>query len=258
MSNFRADRARQIIQAIGSPNFTFFERKNYPRFSKILTMTEYDSAFNGFCNSIFTKESIQNSLGQILSLNKKSQIRIAETEKYAHVTFFLNGGTETQFEGEARTFIPSPKVNTYDESPPMSAKQVTDAIVDAMHKNIDVVIANYANADMLGHTGNFEATKDSIIFLDKCLQCIVDESIKNEYILFVVADHGNAEQMIDLSGSINKMHTNNLVPFVIVNSKVNRLRRNGTLADVAPTILQFMDINIPNEMTGKTLVMTNE
>ncbi|MDR2464428.1 MAG: 2,3-bisphosphoglycerate-independent phosphoglycerate mutase [Holosporales bacterium] len=257
ISNFRSDRIRQITQAIGHPDFTFFEREDYPRFAKIVTMTEYDSTFSNFCDSLFEKESIHNSIGQILSSHKKSQIRIAETEKYAHVTFFFNGGCEERFEGEERVFIPSPNVKTYDESPHMCAGQITDAIVSAMRKNIDVIVANYANADMLGHTGNFEATKSSIIFLDQCLQHIVDESVKNEYILLVVADHGNAEQMMNADGSIHKMHTNNFVPFVVINSHVLELRGNGTLADVAPTILRFLDIDIPNEMTGHTLVLAN-
>lgn len=259
MINFRADRARQIMRALGDPDFDVFSRKTFPRFSKILSMTEYDEAFQSFCTPLFRKESVKNSLGQVLELHHKRQVRIAETEKYAHVTFFFNGGLEASLKNEERIVVPSPKVQTYDQYPEMSAEKVTHEFIKAMNNDHnDVVVVNYANADMLGHTGNLVAAEQSIKFVDECLKHVVKAAIENHYMLFITADHGNAEQMLNPDGSAHTAHTTNFVPFLAINlqNSYNILENEkiGSLADVAPTILESLNLEKPLEMTGYSLI----
>ncbi|MDR1907846.1 MAG: 2,3-bisphosphoglycerate-independent phosphoglycerate mutase [Holosporales bacterium] len=251
MINFRSDRGRQIIRALADPTFDKFQRKTFPRFAQIITMTEYDS--DNLCQSLFTKESTEHSLGDIFSENNLRQIRIAETEKYAHVTHFFNGGREQPVDGEERVFVPSPTVSTYDQSPQMNAEGVTEKVIKAMQEDVDVIVVNYANADMLGHTGKLAATKVSIEKVDECLMQLEENAQKHEYTLFIVADHGNAEQMQNADGSAHTMHTTNLVPFIVLDKRLC-LRESGELADVAPTILQHLGIRQPREMTGSSLL----
>lgn len=249
VTNFRADRIRQITQAIGASSFDKFDRGSYPRFASILTMTEYDSTFEHFCEPLFKKESVTNSLGQVLSLCQKRQIRIAESEKYAHVTYFFNGGVEASLNDEARVFIPSPKAITYEKTPAMSANAVTNEVIKAMQSGYDAIIVNYANADMLGHTGDFEAATQAVLVVDDCLKCIVESATRHGYTLFVVADHGNAEQMLDTDGSVHKMHTINPAPFIVLDKNVH-LQTSGGLANVASTVLEYLEITPPQEMAA--------
>jgi 2,3-bisphosphoglycerate-independent phosphoglycerate mutase len=246
--NFRADRARQITRAITDPSFGEFERKYFPRFSAVLTMTNYDKSFESFCQPLISKDSVENSLGQVLSNRKMHQFRIAESEKYAHVTYFLNGGIEEPMPGESRVLIPSPKVKTYDETPAMSAKAVTQKVIAAFQEDYDLIVVNYANADMLGHTGNLQATEQSIIVIDECLERLVDSARQHGYTLFITADHGNAEQMLNADGSPHNMHTTNLVPFIVLDEDVRLRDGNGELANIAPTILYYLGISLPIEM----------
>jgi 2,3-bisphosphoglycerate-independent phosphoglycerate mutase len=254
--NFRADRARQMTRAIVDPIFDKFERKTFPRFANVFTMTDYDESLGPFCQCLMPKDSVQNSLGQVLAARKMMQIRIAESEKYAHVTYFLNGGIEGFMPGEVRVLIPSPKVKTYDETPGMNAEAVTQAVIAAIENDFDLVVVNYANADMLGHTGNMQATEQAVLSVDECLARIVAAAEQNGYTLFITADHGNAEQMLNADGSCHNMHTTNPVPFVVLDKNV-RLRNNdglGKLANIAPTILQYLGISPPPEMEPSLLV----
>lgn len=267
MINFRSDRARQIMRALGDPTFDVFAREGFPRFSQLASMTEYEATFSSFCIPLFQKPSTHASLGQVLAEYGKHQVRLAETEKYAHVTFFFNGGREVPFAGEERILIPSPQVATYDLSPHMSAREITDAFKKALSDaDKDVVIVNYANADMLGHTGRKQETEQSIHFLDECLREVVEAAETNNVTLLITADHGNAECMQNADGSINTAHTTNLVPFIALNLPENmhlvnseHLRENsadGSLADVAPTVLTLLDLPQPVEMTGQSLLMS--
>ncbi len=254
--NFRPDRAREITRAINDREFLGFERKtlnlNY------VCMTQYDITMKDV-QVAYTSESYNNTLGQYVSNMGKNQLRIAETEKYAHVTFFFNGGVEAPNANEDRALIPSPKVATYDLQPEMSAYLVTEELLKRLDSGIyDMIILNYANPDMVGHTGVFEAAKKAIETVDECLGKIVNSVLAKDGTVFITADHGNAEQMIDFSsGSPMTAHTTNLVPFTYVSNHGKGLKDTGILADIAPTMLSAMGLSAPKEMTGKSLIKEN-
>ncbi len=251
--NFRPDRAREITRTIVDPDFDGFERKYFKTY--FVTFTNYDETLLPYVHIAFKKEEIKNTLGEYISKLGLTQLRIAETEKYAHVTFFFNGGEEKQYEGEDRILIPSPKVETYDMKPEMSAGEVTDKVVDAINsKKYDVIILNYANPDMVGHTGSLEATIKALEFLDGCVKRVVDAIENNDGTLLITADHGNAEQMIDYkTGELHTAHTTNPVPLVLIGREDVKLKE-GRLADLAPTMLDLMNLAKPAEMTGESLI----
>ena len=217
-------------------------------------MTRYDHTFkNTFV--VFEKDDLANTLGDILAQQQKKQIRIAETEKYPHVTFFFSGGREVPFEGEKRIMIPSPKVATYDLQPEMSAYEVTRALLpDIKSKSADFICLNYANTDMVGHTGVWEAVSKAAETVDKCVQDVVTNGLENGYTIFLTADHGNADFMINEDGSPNTQHSTNPVPFIIVDNDFKGEIKPGKLGDLAPTILSIMHVPIPAEMTGNVLI----
>ena len=253
--NFRPDRARQITRALVDPNFNEFPTKKLNLY--FVCFTNYDETMPNV-HIAFKKEGLKNTFGEVVAKNGLTQLRIAETEKYAHVTFFFNGGEEKQFPGEDRILIPSPKVETYDMKPEMSAYEVTDNVVDALENDkYDVIILNYANSDMVGHTGNLEAAIKAVEALDKCVGRVVDVIEKKHGTLIITADHGNAEQMVDYkTGEPHTAHTTNPVPIILVTDNKNyKLRENGKLADIAPTMLDIMGIEKPKEMTGESLLI---
>ena len=252
--NFRPDRAREITRTIVDKNFNEFETKKINTY--FVCFTSYDETMPNV-HIAFKKEQIKNTLGEVLSNNGLTQLRIAETEKYAHVTFFFNGGEEKQYKGEDRILVPSPKVETYDLKPEMSAYEVTDKVVEAiLSQKYDCIILNYANPDMVGHTGSLEAAIKAVEAVDECIGKVVKAINEKEGNLIITADHGNCEQMIDYStGEPHTAHTTNLVPLILVSNKQNiKLKAEGKLADVAPTILDLMNIDKPKEMTGETLL----
>ena len=250
--NFRPDRAREITRAIVDPDFDGFER-NFVK-TYFVTFTNYDETLLPYVHIAFKKEEIKNTFGEYISKLGLTQLRIAETEKYAHVTFFFNGGEEKQYEGEDRILIPSPKVETYDMKPEMSAGEVTDKVVEAINsRKYDAIILNYANPDMVGHTGSLEATVKALEFLDGCVKRVVDAIENNDGTLLITADHGNAEQMIDYkTGELHTAHTTNPVPLVLIGRDVKL--KEGRLADLAPTMLDLMNLAKPEEMTGESLI----
>ncbi|MDR3285650.1 MAG: 2,3-bisphosphoglycerate-independent phosphoglycerate mutase [Holosporales bacterium] len=253
-TNFRADRAQQLIQAICDPLFCYFKKKKFPRFAKAVSIMEYDEKFNSFCTPILKKKNFNNSLCEIISNNNMKQLRVAETEKQLHITHFL-GEKKERFPGEDRIIFESPKVKTYEKAPEMRACEITDTVIDSMsNKKHNFIVFNYANADMLGHTGNIEAAQQSLSCVDVCLQKIVQCAEDNSYTLFIVADHGNAEQMLEENGDINTAHTANKVPFVVINSE-KKLEVDGDfgLANVAATVLEALRISIPEEITERSL-----
>ena len=251
--NFRPDRAREITRTIVDPKFDGFERKYFKTY--FVCMTPYDETMPNV-EIAFKKEDIKNTFGEYISKLGKTQLRIAETEKYAHVTFFFNGGNEKQYEGEDRILVPSPKVETYDMKPEMSAGEVTDKVVEAINsRKYDAIILNYANPDMVGHTGSLEAAEKALEFLDGCVARVVDAIKKNNGTLLITADHGNSEQMRDYkTGEPHTAHTTNPVPLVMV-GRVNRKLKEGRLADLAPTMLDIMGLEKPAEMTGESLLI---
>lgn len=251
--NFRPDRARQLTRAIVDKDFDGFETKKMN--THFVTFTSYDETMPNV-HVAFKKEPIKNTLGEIISQNGLKQLRIAETEKYAHVTFFFNGGEEKQYEGEDRILVPSPKVETYDLKPEMSAYEVTEKVVKAIEdQKYDCIILNYANPDMVGHTGNLEAAIKAIETIDECVEKVVNAIQEKKGELIITADHGNAEQMIDYTtGEPHTAHTTNLVPVVLVTERQNIKLKEGKLADLAPTILELMNIEKPEEMTGESLL----
>lgn len=251
--NFRPDRAREITRAINDKVFDGFSRETLDL--TFVTMTEYDVTLQGI-DVAFGPESYTNTLGEYVSKLGKNQLRIAETEKYAHVTFFFNGGVEEPNTNEDRALIPSPKVATYDMQPEMSAYKVTEELLNKLDEDkYDMVILNFANPDMVGHTGVFDAAKQAIEAVDVCLGKVVDKILEKNGTAFITADHGNAEQMIDFStGKPMTAHTTDLVPFLYVAADTKPLREGGVLADIAPTMLQVMGLEIPKEMTGKSLI----
>lgn len=248
--NFRSDRARELSIALNFDEFEGFARKKRIKFCTYATMTRYRADFP--FPVLYDAEKLVNILGEVISNNGKTQLRIAETEKYGHVTFFFNGGKESVFKGEERILVPSPKVETYDLKPEMSAYEVTDKLIANIEK-YDLVIINFANPDMLGHTGIMSAAVKAIEAVDECVGRILKKVDEEGRVALVTADHGNSEQMFDeMTNAPHTAHTTNLVPFVIRNYPVEKLHK-GILADIAPTILKIMNIKIPAEMTGKVL-----
>ncbi|KAJ50392.1 2,3-bisphosphoglycerate-independent phosphoglycerate mutase [Clostridium tetanomorphum] len=254
--NFRPDRARQITRALNDKVFDGFKRETLNL--NFVTMTQYDKTIENV-NIAYKPETYNNTLGEYISKLGLKQLRIAETEKYAHVTFFFNGGVEKPNEGEDRALIPSPKVATYDLKPEMSAYEVTDELLKRLDSDVyDLIILNFANPDMVGHTGVLEAAKKAIEAVDSCMGKIVGKVLEKDGTVFITADHGNSEQMIDYStGKPMTAHTTNEVPYIYVSnySKGEKLEDGGILADIAPTILDEMNLNKPEEMTGKSLIM---
>ena len=257
MANFRADRAREILYALADAEFNGFERKKIIKFSTHVGMTEYSVDHNRFMKTIFPPEQLVNILGEVVAKHGLTQLRIAETEKYAHVTFFFNGGEERDFEGEERILIASPKVATYDLKPEMSVYEVTEQLVKAIEeKRFDVIICNFANGDMVGHTGIMEAVLKAVAAVDECLGK-VEKAIKDVGgVLIVTADHGNAEKMVDeITGQPYTAHTVGKVQAVLVNDKSGvKALKDGKLADIAPTMLELLGIDKPQEMTGTSLL----
>ncbi len=257
MANFRADRAREILAALADPAFNGFERSKRVEFAVRTGMVEYSSHHNTFLSALFPAEKLQNILGQVVSEAGLKQLRIAETEKYAHVTFFLNGGEEQVFPGEDRILVPSPKVATYDLQPEMSAPELTDKLVNAIEgETYDLIVVNYANGDMVGHTGILDAAVQAAQTVDGCLARLETVIEKVGGTMLITADHGNAEQMTDAkTGQPHTAHTLNPVPVILVNAPdgINELN-DGSLADVAPTLLQLMGLAQPSDMSGHSLI----
>ena len=252
--NFRADRAREITRAFVQKDFTGFVRARCPQLAAFVMTTEYAADIDALC--AYPSQTMTNSLGEYLSKLNKTQLRIAETEKYAHVTFFFSGGREELFPGEERILVPSPHVATYDQQPEMSAPAVTDKLVEAIKSGkFDLIVCNYANGDMVGHTGIFAAAVKAVEALDTCLGRVVAAVREVDGEALITADHGNCEQMMDYdSGQVHTQHTTDLVPFIYIGSRQLTLQPNGgKLADVAPTLLALMGIPQPAEMTGHNL-----
>ena len=249
--NYRPDRAREITRAFVDPEFDGFKREFFP--VTYVCNTEYDATMPNVMVA-FPRIRVENGLGEYLSKMGLTQLRIAETEKYAHVTFFFNGGVEAQYEGEDRVLVNSPKVATYDLQPEMSAYEVTEKCVERIESgNYDVVILNFANCDMVGHTGVYEAAVKAVETVDECVGKVVEATLKMGGIAMITADHGNAEQMAEADGSPMTAHTTNLVPFILCGAGSEL--REGRLADIAPTILDVLGLNPPAEMDGKSLIV---
>ncbi len=251
--NFRADRAREITRAFTDPGFAGFQRKYRPDLAAFITLTKYADDIE--TPVAFDTEEIHNSLGEYLSNNQRAQLRLAETEKYAHVTFFFSGGREAPFPGEDRILVPSPKVPTYDIQPEMSAPRVTDKLIEAIASgHYDFVVCNFANGDMVGHTGNLAAAIEAVECIDHCLARILNALEHSGGQCLITADHGNVEQMLDRSsGQAHTAHTACPVPLVYIGGKRISLNDGGTLGDIAPTVLALMDLPQPAEMTGASL-----
>jgi 2,3-bisphosphoglycerate-independent phosphoglycerate mutase len=257
MFNYRSDRAREILTALVDPMFDGFRRSRLVKFADAVGMVEYSAALNEFLKTLFPPLTIPMGLGETVSRAGLKQLRIAETEKYAHVTFFFNGGEERQFEGEERILVPSPKVQTYDLKPEMSAPEVTDKLVEAIGSGkFDLIVVNYANSDMVGHSGELPAAIEAVEAVDACLGRLMDAVKKAGGVLLVTADHGNAEQMFDeATGQKHTQHTLNRVPALLFNAPAKvRSLGDGKLADVAPTMLALMGVPQPKEMTGHSLL----
>ncbi|MCK9420434.1 MAG: 2,3-bisphosphoglycerate-independent phosphoglycerate mutase [Nitrospirae bacterium] len=253
--NFRSDRAREITRALTDPEFAAFKRDQVPKLSSFVCLTTYDETFE--LPVAFGPVRLVNILGEVLSTHGIRQLRIAETEKYAHVTFFFNGGEERPFALEERVLVASSRdVPTYDKKPEMSAREITDKLVEHIaSRQYGFILANYANPDMVGHTGVIEATVKAVEVIDECLGRVLTAAREEGMVVFITADHGNAEIMLDAStGQPHTAHTTDPVPFIIVQKNV-RVRESGILADVAPTVLDLMGISIPTEMTGKSLIL---
>ena len=250
--NFRTDRGREITQALSQRDFVDFKMKKLAL--DYLTLTTYDETFKGV-QVLFEKDKLKNTLGEVLEKAGKKQIRIAETEKYPHVTFFFSGGREKEFIGESRILCPSPKVATYDLMPEMSAGEIALKITaEFKKKSANFICLNFANADMVGHTGDFDAAVKACKAVDAATEKVVKAASANEYTVIVIADHGNSDVMINEDGSPNTAHTTNLVPFILVDKEKISVK-DGKLGDLAPTILQLMGIEIPEEMTGEILLL---
>lgn len=254
--NFRADRAREISYAFVADEFSGFERSARPKLSTFVAMAEYAADLP--CSVAFPAENLSNTLGEYLQNQGMTQLRLAETEKYAHVTFFFNGGIEQPFQGEDRIMVKSPAVATYDLQPEMSAFEVTDKLVAAIEGGqYDLIVCNYANADMVGHTGNYAAAVKAIEALDLCIGRVAAAVESRGAECLITADHGNADQMLDLeSGQAHTAHTTNLVPLLYIGTRRDlKLRSRGVLSDIAPTLLQLKNLPVPAEMTGKSLIL---
>ena len=252
--NFRPDRARQITHALVDNPFAGFQRQRVPQLSSLVMTTEYEANLDLPC--AYPPENLVNSLGEYLAAQNKQQLRIAETEKYAHVTFFFSGGREELFAGEERILIPSPKVDTYDLMPEMSAPEVTEKLVKAIHSGkFDSIICNYANCDQVGHTGNFEASIKAVETVDNCLKQVLDAVAEQQGQVLITADHGNVEEMFDeASHQPHTQHTTLPVPLVYAGPKDIALDKDGSLADIAPTLLALMGLDQPAEMSGRSLI----
>ncbi|MCP4324342.1 MAG: 2,3-bisphosphoglycerate-independent phosphoglycerate mutase, partial [Alteromonadales bacterium] len=250
--NFRPDRAREITRAFVDVEFNNFKREK--KDITFVCMTEYDSTIENV-SVAFKPEVLKNTLGEYLAGQNKTQLRIAETEKYAHVTFFFNGGVEAPVEGETRSLVKSPDVATYDLKPEMSIYEVTDALVSEVDKDLhDVIILNFANADMVGHTGVVDAAVKAVEAVDECLGKVVDRILEANGTLLITADHGNAEEMVnETTGVAQTAHTTFDVPLVLIGSD-SELEKQGRLCDLAPTLLELIDLEVPKEMTGKSLI----
>ena len=250
--NFRTDRCREITDVLTQTDRPEFDMKKLDL--HYTTMTQYDHSFKNV-QVVFENDDLKNTLGEILEQNNKSQIRIAETEKYPHVSFFFSGGREVPFKGEERIMIPSPKVATYDLQPEMSAVDVTNAIVSEINKkSADFICLNFANADMVGHTGVWEAIIKAVETVDKCVEKVVTAALQNDYAVFLTADHGNADYAINEDGTPNTAHTLNLVPLFLIDKEWKGNIKPGKLGDIAPTILTLMGLPIPTEMNGNILI----
>ncbi|MBK1635334.1 2,3-bisphosphoglycerate-independent phosphoglycerate mutase [Rhodovulum adriaticum] len=253
--NFRADRAREILRAFAQPDFNDFETGKRPQFAAILGMVEYSDAHNAWLTTVFPKREIVNTLGEWIAKQGLRQFRLAETEKYPHVTFFLNGGKEVPEEGEDRFMPPSPKVATYDLQPEMSAAQVTDKLIEAIEAAYDLIVVNYANPDMVGHSGILPAAIKACEAVDAGLGRALDALEKAGGAMIVTADHGNCETMIDPeTGGPHTAHTLNPVPVILVGGPEGAHLRDGRLSDLAPTVLALMNLPQPPEMTGQSLI----
>lgn len=249
--NFRTDRLREITTVLTQQDMPEHDMKTMPL--HYLTLTRYDESFKNI-NIIYEKPDLQNTLGEVLASQNKKQLRISETEKYPHVTFFFSGGREDAFEGEERVMIPSPKVPTYDHQPEMSASEVKDAVIKEINKNkFDFICLNFANADMVGHTGICDAIRKALETVDACLEKVVKAALDNYYSVIITADHGNADYTVNPDGSPNTAHTINPVPCWLIDNDYNKID-SGKLADLAPTILKILNLDIPEDMEGKALV----
>lgn len=249
--NFRTDRCREITNVLTQTNMPDFEMNTLNL--HYTTMTNYDVSYKKV-NVIYNKNNIKNTLGEVLEQNNKSQIRIAETEKYPHVTFFFSGGREAEFIGEKRLMVNSPKVATYDLQPEMSAPEVTSTIVVELEKGeTDFICLNFANPDMVGHTGDYSAIKKAVETVDSCTQKVVEAGLKNDYAFIIIADHGNADFALNSDGTPNTAHSTNMVPCFAINTNFEKIE-NGKLGDIAPTILHIMGVETPIEMAGENLL----
>ena len=253
--NFRADRAREILAAIGQPDFDGFDTGPRPKLAALLGMVEYSQAHNDYMTTCFPKQEIVNTLGEWVAKKGLRQFRLAETENYPHVTFFLNGGKETPEEGESRFMPKSPKVATYDLQPEMSAAEVTDRFVAAIEAGYDLIVTNYANPDMVGHTGDLSAAIAACEAVDAGLGRVVEALETAGGAMILTADHGNCEMMVDpVTGGPHTAHTTNLAPVALFGGPEGATLRDGRLADIAPTLLALMGLEPPAEMTGKSLI----
>ena len=248
--NFRTDRGRQLTEVMTQSNINEMKKLDL----NFITMTNYDESFMGI-KKIYEKENLEDTLGEVLSKNNKKQIRIAETEKYPHVTFFFNGGREEPYEDERRILCQSPKVATYDLKPEMSAYEITESILPEIEiGNVDFICLNFANPDMVGHTGNMSAAIKACETVDKCSKTIIEKAKENNYTILVIADHGNSDLMINDDGSPNTAHTTNLVPFILIDDEIKKIK-DGVLGDIAPSILDIMNIKKPIKMTCESLIV---
>lgn len=247
--NFRPDRARELFTALTNKDFNEFKNKKFNNLKLVTMMPVADSVI---CTNAYKHENLINTLGEYIDNLGLKQLRIAETEKYAHVTYFFDGGVERDLKGSKRILIPSPSVKTYDLKPEMSAYLITDKLMEELDNNYDLVVLNYANGDMVGHTGNYDATSKAVLALDNCLDRLYKKALEDDYTLVIIADHGNCDYMLDDKDNVVTSHSVSPVPCIITdnNYKVN----NGRLCDVAPTILDIMGIDIPKEMNGNSLI----
>jgi len=249
--NFRNDRARELTNALTQNNMPELGMKTIPLY--YCTLTPYDDKFKGL-RILYDKDNVQNTLGEVVSKAGKNQMRIAETEKYAHVTFFFSGGREAIFENETRMLVNSPKVATYDLQPEMSAPEVKEKLIAELKTGRqDLIILNFANGDMVGHTGVYDAIRKAVKTVDLCVAEVVKVAREMGYTVIITADHGNADYAVNPDGSPNTAHSLNPVPFIVVDDQIKKVE-NGILADIAPTILKIMGIPAPKDMTGKALV----
>ena len=255
--NFRNDRAKELTQVLTQQDMPEEGMKTIPGL-QYYCMTPYDASFQGV-NILFPKENVENTLGEFLSKQGKKQLHTAETEKYAHVTFFFNGGREMPYENEDRILVPSPKVATYDLKPEMSAYEVKDKLVGAINtQEYDFIVVNFANGDMVGHTGIYNAIAKAVHAVDNCVREVIEAAKVNDYEAIIIADHGNADNAINADGTPNTAHSLNPVPFIYVTDNNSATVKDGRLADVAPSILHIMGLEQPSDMTGENLICDNK